>query len=92
MQRVVQAGYGHETGVEVAVGERSHPTYSAQATRLLAKLTRTEFEVFEHLRTDATEKQIARTLNRSPHTVHVHVKSIYRKLGIRSRQMLNDLI
>ncbi len=32
-----------------------------------------------------SEKQIANKLARSPHTVHTHVKSIYRNLGVSSR-------
>lgn len=32
-----------------------------------------------------SEKQIARKLNISPHTVHVYVKRLYRDLGVSSR-------
>jgi len=54
-------------------------------------LTRTEREVFDYLLTDATEKQVASALHRSPHTIHVHVKNIYRKLNVNSRRQLIDL-
>lgn len=37
-----------------------------------------------------TEKRIAEHIERSPNTVHVHVRNIYRKLGIRSRKQLLD--
>jgi DNA-binding NarL/FixJ family response regulator len=37
------------------------------------------------------EKQIAHELARSPHTVHTHVKSIYRNLGVSSRGELLSL-
>lgn len=60
-------------------------------TDLLAKLTRTERRVLEMLRSNATEKIIADSMHRSPHTIHVHVKNIYRKLGIGSRKQLQDL-
>lgn len=60
-------------------------------TDLLGKLTRTERRVLEMLRSNATEKTIADSMHRSPHTVHVHVKNIYRKLGIGSRKQLQDL-
>jgi len=35
-----------------------------------------------------TEQRIADHLNRSPNTVHVHVRNIYRKLGIHKRKEL----
>jgi DNA-binding CsgD family transcriptional regulator len=38
-----------------------------------------------------SEKQIAHKLARSPHTVHTHVKSIYRNLGVSSRGELLSL-
>jgi LuxR family maltose regulon positive regulatory protein len=38
-----------------------------------------------------SEKQIAHKLARSPHTVHTHVKSIYRNLGVSSRGELFSL-
>ncbi len=57
----------------------------------LAKLSKTERQVLNYLRSNMTERQIANALNRSPHTVHVHVKSIYRKLDISSRKQLMDI-
>ena len=45
-----------------------------------------------HLQDDSTERQIAQTIRRSPHTNHVHVKNIYRKLGINSLRMLTSLL
>lgn len=57
-----------------------------------AKLTRTEQQVLHHLLgSTATERQIAQAIHRSPHTVHVHVKNIYRKLGVNSRRLLQAL-
>lgn len=35
-----------------------------------------------------SEKQIAAKLRRSPHTVHMHIKAIYRTLGVTSRAEL----
>jgi DNA-binding NarL/FixJ family response regulator len=58
---------------------------------LLSKLTRTERRVLEMLRSNATEKNIADNMHRSPHTIHVHVKNIYRKLGIGSRKQLQEI-
>lgn len=38
-----------------------------------------------------TEQQVADELERSPNTIHVHVRNIYRKMGIRSRRELFDI-
>ena len=44
-----------------------------------------EVELLEYIVRGETEAQIARRLFISPHTVRTHVKSIYRKLHVRSR-------
>lgn len=49
------------------------------------KLARRESEVLELLGQGKSEKEVANALKISTHTVHVHVKSIYRKLGVTSR-------
>jgi DNA-binding CsgD family transcriptional regulator len=59
--------------------------------QILAKLTRTECQVLGYLRLAATEREISKQVHRSPHTVHVHVKNIYRKLNVSSRGQLLDL-
>lgn len=51
-------------------------------------LSPTEKRVCALLLNRMTEKQVAEYLSRSPNTVHVHVRNIYRKLGIRSRETL----
>ncbi|WP_236254396.1 helix-turn-helix transcriptional regulator [Mucisphaera calidilacus] len=67
---------------------------SAAPPRVLTKvngrraLTNTESVVLDYLRQSLTEVQIANELSRSPHTVHVHVKSIYLKYGVSSRKEL----
>lgn len=38
-----------------------------------------------------TEKQIAESLSKSPNTIHIHIKSIYRKFGVRNRHALTAL-
>jgi DNA-binding NarL/FixJ family response regulator len=63
----------------------------ATEAELIAKLTRTEREILPMLQSSNTERQIASQVHRSPHTVHVHVKNIYRKLGVTSRRELHDL-
>ncbi|WP_428387860.1 helix-turn-helix transcriptional regulator [Mucisphaera sp.] len=67
-----------------------HEPQTAPATetcaQMLERLSRTERLVLNHLTESLTEKQIAEELDRSPHTVHVHIKSIYLKLGVSSRR------
>lgn len=48
-------------------------------------LTRREEEVLRLLAQGLTVKAIAQHLQRSPHTVHDHVKSLHRKLGANNR-------
>ena len=59
---------------------------------LLQRLSKTERGVLQLLLQRETEKSIAKTINRSPHTVHVHVKSIYRKLMVSSRKQLLQML
>ena len=54
-------------------------------------LSPTEKTVFRLLANGLTEKEISETMKRSPNTVHVHVRNIYRKLGINRRDALLDL-
>jgi DNA-binding CsgD family transcriptional regulator len=51
-------------------------------------LTEREWIVLRHLDSDAGEKQIADQLGLSPHTLHSHIKSIYRKVGVQGRLQL----
>ncbi|QDU33300.1 Bacterial regulatory protein, luxR family [Poriferisphaera corsica] len=55
------------------------------------KLSKTERIVFDHLRKEMTEKEIAQVMSRSKHTIHVYVKNIYNKLNISSRRELLEL-
>ncbi|MBN8726810.1 MAG: LuxR family transcriptional regulator [Xanthomonadales bacterium] len=54
-------------------------------------LTPAERTVLLALLGDETEKEIARSLDKSPNTIHIHVKSIYAKFGVRSRAALAAL-
>ena len=49
------------------------------------KLTRRERRVLRLLSSDLSERDIGHELHVSHNTVHSHVRSIYRKLGISSR-------
>jgi DNA-binding NarL/FixJ family response regulator len=55
---------------------------------LIRLLSAREVEVLRGLIEGRTEKEVAREMNLSPHTVHVHVKSIYKKLAVRRRAQL----
>lgn len=91
LARVTRGGYQRELNGTAVANERPQALpgdRGAKATHLLAKLSRTERLILSFLRSEATERQIAQTIHRSPHTIHVHVKNIYRKLSVNSRRML----
>jgi len=95
LARVVTGGYRREVSgfAHSAYLPALHgPASNLTPADLLAKLSRTERLILKFLRTESTEKQIAEIIHRSPHTIHVHVKNIYRKLGINSRRMLTALL
>jgi DNA-binding CsgD family transcriptional regulator len=48
-------------------------------------LTVKEWTVLRALNSDEGEKQLAERLQLSPHTLHSHIKSIYRKVGVQGR-------
>ncbi|WP_386071009.1 LuxR C-terminal-related transcriptional regulator [Tahibacter sp. UC22_41] len=54
-------------------------------------LTPTERNVLLALLGSGTEKEIAESLGKSRNTVHVHIKSIYDKFGVRNRPALTAL-
>lgn len=55
---------------------------------MMSLLTRSQREVLPMLISGMCEREIAKTLFRSPHTIHDHVKSIYATLGLSSRVAL----
>lgn len=64
------------------------PAPAQAPNELLARLTPTERRILHYLQSGITEREVAQRIHRSPHTVHVHVKNIYRKLGVTSRREL----
>lgn len=54
-------------------------------------LSPTETHVYALLLQRLTEQQVAAQMGRSPNTIHVHVRNIYRKMSVRTRQMLYEL-
>ena len=66
----------------------THLSDPKNTLRTAPQLSPTEKRVCSLLLQRLTENRIAEQLERSPNTVHVHVRNIYRKLGIRTRQQL----
>lgn len=94
LARVVQRGVERENapkGNSVKMTSEGLVRLPVSLAEMIGKLSGTELQVLNHLRDDTTEKEIAVYLGRSPHTVHVHVKNIYRKLGVTSRKHLLSL-
>jgi DNA-binding CsgD family transcriptional regulator len=91
--RVLQRGFLRQfnPGVRARPDGSTAPS-SLPIHELLGRLSGTENRILEHLRLRVTERVIAETLGRSPHTVHVHVKSIYRKLMVTSRRQLLEVL
>lgn len=58
---------------------------SQEGHNLLEKLTEREKEILELLKQGCSNKEIAQRLYLSVHTVEVHLRNIYSKLGVRSR-------
>ncbi|HEX4072107.1 MAG TPA: FHA domain-containing protein [Planctomycetaceae bacterium] len=61
---------------------------SASGTTALLPLSLAQRRVFDQLLAGLSEKQVAANLQLSRHTVHAHVRDIYRLLGVRSRSEL----
>src|SRR6185436_2782033 len=51
-------------------------------------LTKREWMVLCGLDSDEGEKEIAHRMHLSSHTLHSHIKSLYRKIGVRGRLAL----
>src|SRR5262249_35282572 len=71
---------------EVERSSRSRPTKQHER----AGLSEAELRVLQLLEAGRSERQIGRELYVSFNTVHTHVKSIYRKLGVSSRRAAVD--
>jgi len=96
-QLVVEVGTMHGTSnfdrgelavVSAAMGElcrRARLAFGDQPSDPMHRLTRREQIILEQLALGQTVKQIAEQMARSPHTIHDHVKSMHRKLQVKSR-------
>ena len=66
-------------------GQTAKPATTTESNSLLSELTPRELEILRHLAEGQSNKEIGRALDITDGTVKLHVKSILRKLGIRSR-------
>jgi two-component system nitrate/nitrite response regulator NarL len=66
-------------------GQRGRNTAKPTTASLLAELTPRELEILRHVAEGESNKAIGRALDITDGTVKLHVKSILRKLGVRSR-------
>jgi DNA-binding NarL/FixJ family response regulator len=64
---------------------RGMTVFARQDRRPTIPLSRREREVLELIGAGATNREIARSLHLSPHTVKDHAAALYRKLGVRNR-------
>jgi DNA-binding CsgD family transcriptional regulator len=73
------------TALLTVLRERARLAFGNRETSAMTRVTRREQEILEQLTLGKTVRDIAASLNRSPHTVHDHVKSLHRKLNASSR-------
>jgi predicted ATPase/DNA-binding CsgD family transcriptional regulator len=66
----------------------SPPLEKNVRVRYSTDLTRRELEVLSLVTQGLTDMQVAERLVVSPHTVHVHINSVYRKVGVNTRSAL----
>ena len=62
------------------------PRHPGRRLAAVPRLTDREWEVLDLLAEGAGTEDIARTLVLSTETVRSHLKNLYRKLGVRSRE------
>jgi len=72
-------------GLTVHTPHSSARTFDALPEEPLVMLTPREIEVLAALGNGLTNKETARLLGISPHTVKFHIESLFRKLGASSR-------
>lgn len=73
------------TAVLPELAHRAMLAFGATTSNPMNRVTPREQLILEQLALGRTVKQIAAALGRSPHTIHDHVKSLHRKLGVSSR-------
>jgi two-component system, NarL family, response regulator LiaR len=80
-----EAAISRRLAMELIQRYRATPTGGAGLRPVRSRLTDREWEVLDLLSTGATTEGIARSLVLSPETVRSHLKNLYRKLEVTSR-------
>ena len=65
--------------------DSAEPEQAGREHEVLSKLTPRQLDVLKLICKGQSNKEIARTLGLSPSTVHIHVSSLFRTLGVKSR-------
>ena len=81
-----EAAISRRVTMELIRHYRSSPAGNAGLRPVRSSLTAREWEVLDLLSGGASNDDIARELVLSPETVRTHLKNLYRKLGVRSRE------
>lgn len=83
-----QLGWVSGTATAMDTTEARYPLPSEESNPAVVALTPAQQRVFNLLVEGMIEKQIARELDISPHTVHNHIRAIYRAFGVHTRAEL----
>ncbi len=81
----ILAGAGNELAADLAHGIYADNTAKINETDRLQKLSKRERSVLELLVNGMTNKEIARAIDLQEATIKIHVKNIYRKMGVANR-------
>lgn len=76
--------YDDDSG-DAALDGRGGHYHGPPASEPIKPLTDREMEVLQQLPTRLSTVEIAKSLSISPNTVKTHLRNIYHKLGVRSR-------
>lgn len=76
-----QAAHNHSAWIDTTLGEPAPPAIAA----LVEPLSRREIDVLRLMADGQSNQEIAQVLVVALNTVKMHVKHIYRKLGVRNR-------
>src|SRR3954452_14105025 len=81
-----EAAISRRLAMQLIERYRAAPTGGAGLRPVRSRLTHREWEVLDLLSTGTTTDEIARSLVLSTETVRSHLKNLYRKLGVNSRE------